>query len=1028
MSVGAKRTGQWLPIPTIAVPAGQLLRKCDCGGTCATCQLNDAEKRLVQRRVAPTATAAISAGRPLPRTLVSEIHSAAARGGGQSLPGEIRARLQPQLGGRDLSGVRIHADSAAARLAQRLGAEAFTAGQHIFFAPGRYAPGNSAGHKLLVHELVHVVQQGSAAARLPGAHERGTLELGAPDTAAEREADRIAEQVSAGGTSGPITSRAGDVVQRKVVELAAAEPLEIPGEKAESAADHQELVKLYQSAADRQALRTTHAGRGLDLWPAWERSRSGHVNAAQQSASEVRQAMQSQCSPDHILELQVNGPDDPNNLRLLSRGRNSHAGSILAGQIRRLENQHLGNPSNRTDYLVFKAVRAKGSPASDPCLAADPWKYPAGQVATGRGTHQAPYSQRLQFQAGGVARAIGYGAARETAAPFTVNPDHRYALAGLELLRVKSVAGTTAVLEAQLSPKVRRMPLQGSRPGIFEVRVAGGQLDFSTAPTAVRLGFSFMSEATLLTRIEAGQMVARGDLIPSLPILRESRVALEIRDDALQARAQIPAAALQRALPIPGLTVNDCSLAISATDGAFTASGGVAFQYGQLASGQVTATLSNQAGFQAQGQLRFQIPGLDQATGSAWIRGGRLGARVELGKDKFRWPGVSSARVEVVVQDGRLDGSGAVQLAIPGLGPARLEFRADSRGVYSLTGTATGSIPGLRSPSLTLTYAAGELSGQGTAGFSIPGFEGGAVTLQYARGQLTGSASLDYRRGRLAGRLTARLGPTGRLSGGGELAYQIAPGLSALVGLEIRENGTARIAGELRLPDPIMLFPERGFQKRLLGLSLDIPIFGISFGSRSVGLIANLSAALEARAGVGPGQIRRPRILAAFDPSQEAGATSFQAAGELYVPATAELSLVLSAGIGASLLIVKALGGLQARGSVGLLGALSVPIELKYVQNRFTVQGAAEIFAQPKFRFQLDAFVKVEADLLLTTIELYARQWKLAAWEWGSDFRIGLRFPVSYTFGEPFRLSLDQVQFIAPTIDVRRLVRDLLPK
>jgi hypothetical protein len=86
------------------------------------------------------------------------------------------------------------------------------------------------------------------------------------------------------------------------------------------------------------------------------------------------------------------------------------------------------------------------------------------------------------------------------------------------------------------------------------------------------------------------------------------------------------------------------------------------------------------------------------------------------------------------------------------------------------------------------------------------------------------------------------------------------------------------------------------------------------------------------------------------------------------------------------------------------------------------------LFAQPRVRFQLDAFVKVEADLLITTIEVYRKDWKLASFEWGSDFRIGLRFPVHYAFGEPFNLSLDQVQFIAPDIDARRLIRDLLPK
>ncbi|MBO9319986.1 MAG: DUF4157 domain-containing protein [Chloroflexus sp.] len=61
--------------------------------------------------------------------------------------------------GYDLSTVRIHRDDSAARTAQHLGAAAYTVGQHIFFAPGQYAPHTAAGQRLLAHELAHVVQQ-----------------------------------------------------------------------------------------------------------------------------------------------------------------------------------------------------------------------------------------------------------------------------------------------------------------------------------------------------------------------------------------------------------------------------------------------------------------------------------------------------------------------------------------------------------------------------------------------------------------------------------------------------------------------------------------------------------------------------------------------------------------------------------------------------------------------------------------------------------------------------------------------------
>lgn len=60
---------------------------------------------------------------------------------------------------RDFGGVRIHADAPAARSAASVQALAYTVGRDIVFGAGRYAPGTSAGGRLLAHELTHVVQQ-----------------------------------------------------------------------------------------------------------------------------------------------------------------------------------------------------------------------------------------------------------------------------------------------------------------------------------------------------------------------------------------------------------------------------------------------------------------------------------------------------------------------------------------------------------------------------------------------------------------------------------------------------------------------------------------------------------------------------------------------------------------------------------------------------------------------------------------------------------------------------------------------------
>lgn len=81
--------------------------------------------------------------------------------GGHSLPGSERAFFESRLGA-DLSTVNLHADASSARMAQTLGARAFTVGQHVFFGRGTYTSGSLSTRRLLAHELVHTLQQGAA--------------------------------------------------------------------------------------------------------------------------------------------------------------------------------------------------------------------------------------------------------------------------------------------------------------------------------------------------------------------------------------------------------------------------------------------------------------------------------------------------------------------------------------------------------------------------------------------------------------------------------------------------------------------------------------------------------------------------------------------------------------------------------------------------------------------------------------------------------------------------------------------------
>jgi Domain of unknown function (DUF4157) len=96
----------------------------------------------------------------------------------------------------DFSGVRVHTDERAARAASALGADAYTRGNHIGFAPRRYAPGTADGLRLLAHEAAHVVQQARSAPAVDG--------IAPHDAASERSADAASRFVSERATRSPL--------------------------------------------------------------------------------------------------------------------------------------------------------------------------------------------------------------------------------------------------------------------------------------------------------------------------------------------------------------------------------------------------------------------------------------------------------------------------------------------------------------------------------------------------------------------------------------------------------------------------------------------------------------------------------------------------------------------------------------------------------------------------------------------------------------------------------------------------------
>lgn len=89
----------------------------------------------------------------VPRTVDTALAAA-----GRPLARNTRRHFERRFG-HDFAAVRIHTDGRAADAAASINARAFTAGSHIVFGRGEYAPESPSGQKLMAHELTHVLQQ-----------------------------------------------------------------------------------------------------------------------------------------------------------------------------------------------------------------------------------------------------------------------------------------------------------------------------------------------------------------------------------------------------------------------------------------------------------------------------------------------------------------------------------------------------------------------------------------------------------------------------------------------------------------------------------------------------------------------------------------------------------------------------------------------------------------------------------------------------------------------------------------------------
>jgi hypothetical protein len=540
---------------------------------------------------------------------------------------------------------------------------------------------------------------------------------------------------------------------------------------------------------------------------------------------------------------------------------------------------------------------------------------------------------------------------------------------------------------------------------------------------------------------------ARGAILPTLPIFEDLAIDLVIDGDDVYISKLFDVGEFK--LPGP-IQVTQSSVELTAGTNGLGVRGEVGLAISRVGEGTISARIDTSHGFALQGSFTFDPELFDPPSRieMGYVDGQFSGNGVlTIGEDRVR--GIKSATVTANYVEGVLTATGNAELDVPGLQRGTMQLTYSEEDGFSITGTfdLSPDVPGIRSGQVSATVSKGAeegagwtVSARGTAVPSIPGIDS-QINVSYEDGIFTAEATAAYNRGMLAGQL--RVGATNRpvddsgnpgegptpdlrAFGGGSLTLTLAPWLAATATVRLTPEGEIEVTGRIGLPSALEVFPAKRFDRNLVTVNLDIPIVGVAVLGQRIGIFATIGGGLDLTAGFGPGQLRDLHLEVKYNPDHE-DQTVVSGGAEFFVPADAGLRLNIHGALGAGIPVVSASAGLEIGGKLGIEGAASAAVQVSWTPTQgIDLTAEAYIYAEPKFTFDITGYVLVEADLFFDTIELYSKRWRLAQLEYGSGLRLGARFPIHYREGQPFDVSLDDIQIEKPDIDPMQLLTGLI--
>jgi hypothetical protein len=681
------------------------------------------------------------------------------RNSGQPIPDSMRSYFEPRFG-KDLSNVRLHTDSRAADTASKLKARAFTHGQDIYFANGKYQPQADSGKRLLAHEITHTLQQSGGP---PTPAPQAQIPAGGP-LVSRAQANLVqrngADDPPVGGD--PKTGiLAGDTITFDTIGIpgfklmahrgplyAAQNPLKRTagnpfkrGDTKQRAVWQKKLgaetdeiqAKLKTKADKATAAKKNKSGSssGGSDWYAFTTPLKMPLAGTLESIAKKmvlpkwdREGTKHDYDVDHILELQLadwngsSGPaNDTPNMELLDSSINSSSGSQIKDHInKKVKEFVIASKTSKSEddiknkyNLVFLTATAEGSPS-----AVDKNKYwTPEEIKQGLQLDNEKISLDPQTLGGnGQVFVFPKG---EGGYPEKFPVDGKVSGGSAEFLKPFTVRAATFLtdVESVNSPNFGSLTIEipAGHPHFKPVpaiviqltRIPGAQfaasLDFSAIVGALQT-----LEHVKASPVEVGEpevepgkgITVSGAIKPDIPLFEGQKIGFEMSGNDLEVDVEFGLGALK--VPKPFLVKGSTIRIFASTGKGLGASGQVDFVIERVGDGYLKVEDSTSGPFSVEGSFNFDNKLFDPAKITLGYENKQFKAGGQLGIPENKVKGIKTASVTANYEAGTFKASGTAELTVPGVKKGDLTVEYSEAAGFKIGGlfTLEDTIPGLK--------------------------------------------------------------------------------------------------------------------------------------------------------------------------------------------------------------------------------------------------------------------------------------------------------------------------------------------